>query len=161
MSVSNDGYERFEKMTMNAGNTCEISASLVNFNGTTLVTDGSVCLGKPRTGAVVGGVYTDQFAEINGVRIDFHTGSATSANDYDARISCSADATTNSTSTISFTCKAINFALDGGGFILGGSPGGVGAILVSAGAADSPYWLAAGAEGQFLKIVAGVPAWSV
>jgi hypothetical protein len=160
MSVSNDGYERFERMTMNAGATCEISAQTQNAAGTAIVVDGSVCLGKPRTGAVVGGVYTDQFAEVNGVKIDFHNGEATSNNDYDARIEVSGISAGNSGATLSIDCGELALNCSAGGVLFNGTSGAVGAILVSKGAGATPEWLAPGAEGQFLKIVAGVPAWS-
>jgi hypothetical protein len=160
MSNKNDGYERFNRMTLNAGGTCEISAQLKNAAGTVIVTDGSVCLGKPRTGAVVGGVYTDQFAEINGVKIDFHNGEATTNNDYDARIEVSGVSAGNSGATLSIDCGELALNCSAGGVLFNGTSGAAGAILVSQGAAATPTWLAPGAIGQVLTISgAGLPSW--
>lgn len=160
MSVSNDGYERFEKMTMNAGATCEISAQTQNAAGTAAVVDGSVCLGKPRTGAVVGGVYTDQFAEVNGVKIDFHNGEATSANDYDARIEVSGVSVGNGGATLSIDCGELALNCSAGGVIINGSEGTDGAFFMSQGPGLTPIWFAPGTAGTILFIdAAGMPSY--
>lgn len=183
MSVSNDGYERFERMTMNAGNTCEISAASQNAAGTIAVVDGSVCLGKPRTGAVVGGVYTDQFAELNGIKIDFHNGEATTNNDYDARIEVSGVSAGNGGATLSIDCGELALNCSAGGLLFDGTPGDAGDFLVSQGAGATPEWvypftglvgsiLYMGADGKLaflvtpatngctLQNVDGLPAWT-
>ena len=159
MSNKNDGYERFNKMTLNAGATCEISAQLKNAAGTVIVTDGSVCLGKPRTGAVVGGVYTDQFAEVNGVKIDFHNGEATSLNDYDARIEVSGPSVGNGQSALSIDCGVL--ALNASeGVLFGGSVGADGSFLMSQGIEQAPVWFPPGTAGSILYIDAeGMPSY--
>jgi len=158
MSVSNDGYERFERMTMNAGNTCEISAATQTAIGTAAIIDGAVCLGKPRTGAG-----TDQFAELNGSKIVFHNGLAPQLNDYDARIICSGMANGNGQANLTLNAELttmsgeVNFAA---GVSFNDEPGEAESILLSAGPTLPPVWLAADPPGAILIVnAAGNVAW--
>ena len=84
-----------------------------------------------------------QYIEIDGSKLDFHTGNATVAGlDYDARILVSGVTAVSGGSDMSIYSKNFNLNLSGA-ILLNGDTGTAGEVLTSSGA-GAPYWGAGG-----------------